>query len=240
MSILTNCEIKCDCGEKFEAEVWKAVNIFDDPDLKEVVLSGRFNTVCCPKCHKVFYKEHFFIYQDLANELIAYVYPKDGQNMAAQYREKMLKDFKAASAEIEGFEEIDFEPVLFFGIEDLIQTIQNEDYNKDEIDILNFIAKEAELELIKIKPSVARNLGIVHTIPKIKKSRRGKDSNSGSDAGGEKYIEKDIKKDIVAGLEALIKYNPNLVEYGKLLERIKSNVSCLDEILRHKKIKKAK
>ena len=41
MSILTNCEIKCDCGEKFEAEVWKAVNIFDDPDLKEVVLSGQ-------------------------------------------------------------------------------------------------------------------------------------------------------------------------------------------------------
>ena len=55
MSILSNCEIKCNCGETFEAEVWKAVNVFDDPDLKDVILSGRFNTVECPHCKKVFY-----------------------------------------------------------------------------------------------------------------------------------------------------------------------------------------
>ena len=71
MSILSNCEIKCNCGETFEAEVWKAVNVFDDPDLKDVILSGRFNTVECPHCKKVFYHEHFFMYQDLQNELIA-------------------------------------------------------------------------------------------------------------------------------------------------------------------------
>ena len=35
MSILSNCEITCSCGETFEAEIWKAVNVFDDPDLKE-------------------------------------------------------------------------------------------------------------------------------------------------------------------------------------------------------------
>lgn len=220
MSILTNCEIKCHCGEKFEADLWKAVNVFDDPDLRELILSGRFNTVQCPKCKHFFYYEHFFIYQDLENELIAYVYPKDNEPMAADLRKKMLADFKEASTGIEGFEEIDFHPVMYFGIEDLIQTLNNEDYIKDEIDVLSFIAKRIGLDLIHIKPSAARNFCVMHTIPKKKES-------SG-----------DLKKDIVSGLEMLLEYNPNLAEYEKFLARIKSNVSCLDEILVHKKKKK--
>jgi hypothetical protein len=219
MSILSNCEIKCSCGETFEAELWKAINVFDDPDLKEVLLSGRFNTVECPKCHKVFYHEHFFMYQDLQNELIAYVYPKEDEKSAKSLRKKMLSDFASLSKDIEELAEIDFEPVIYFGVEDLINTIKNEDYIKDEIDILNFIAKRIELDLIKIKPSKARNLCILHTIPKSKKS-------SG-----------DIKKDIISGLEQLLKYNPNLVEYENFLARIKQNISCLDEILLHKKEK---
>lgn len=219
MSILSNCEIKCSCGETFEAELWKAVNVFDDPDLKEVILSGRFNTVECPKCHKVFYHEHFFIYQDLENEIIAYIYPQSDKKMAADIRKKMLSDFKTLSKGIEELEKIDFEPLLYFGIEDLINTLKNEDYTKDEIDVLTFIAKRIELDLIKIKPSKARNLCVLHTIPKTKKSTG------------------DIKKDIVSGLEQLLNYNPNLVEYKNLLARIKQNISCLDEILLHKKQK---
>ena len=219
MSILSNCEIKCSCGETFEAELWKAVNVFDDPDLKEVILSGRFNTVECPKCHKVFYHEHFFIYQDLENEIIAYIYPQSDKKMAADIRKKMLSDFKTLSQGIEELEKIDFEPLLYFGIEDLINTLKNEDYTKDEIDVLTFIAKRIELDLIKIKPSKARNLCVLHTIPKTKKSTG------------------DIKKDIVSGLEQLLNYNPNLVEYKNLLARIKQNISCLDEILLHRKEK---
>lgn len=220
MSILTNCEIKCHCGETFEAELWKAVNVFDDPDLRELILSGRFNTVQCPKCNHLFYYEHFFIYQDLANELIAYVYPKEHEAMAASYRKKMLEDFKEASSGIEGFDEIDFHPVLYFGIEDLIKTLNNEDYIKDEIDILGFLAKRIGLDLVHIKPSAARNLCVMHTIPKKKESSC------------------DIKKDIVLGLEKLLEHNPNLAEYEKFLKRVKNNISCLDEILVHKKIKK--
>ncbi|MBR3628537.1 MAG: hypothetical protein IKN42_06820 [Elusimicrobia bacterium] len=219
MSILSNCEITCSCGKTFEAEVWKAVNIFDDPDLKDVILSGRFNTVECPHCKKVFYHEHFFMYQDLQNELIAYVYPKKEQEFAKNLRQKMLSEFNALTKDMQDFAEIDFEPVIYFGIEDLIDTIKNEDNSKDEIDILNFIAKRIDLDLIKIKPSKARNLCILHTIPKSKKSTGN------------------LKKDIVSGLEQLLKYNPNLVEYENLLARIKQNISCLDEILLHKKTK---
>lgn len=215
MSILSNCEITCSCKETFEAELWKAINVFDDPDLKDVILSGRFNTVECPHCKKVFYHEQFFMYQDLQNELIAYVYPKNDQQNATMLRRKMLSDFKSLSQSIEGFEKIDFEPTIFFGIEDLIETIKNEDYLKDEIDILSFVAKHLNLNLIRIKPSKARNLCIPNTIPTIQKTTN------------------DIKKDIVYGLEQLLEYNSNLIEYKNFLTRIKQNISCLDEILTH-------
>ena len=60
----------------------------------------------------------------------------------------------------------------------------------------------------------------MHTIPKKKET-------SGN-----------IKEDIVSGLEMLLAHNPNLTEYDKFLKRIKNNISCLDEILVHKKVKK--
>lgn len=219
MSILSNCEIKCNCGETFEAELWKAVNVFDDPDLRDVILSGRFNTVQCPKCHQFFYHEHFFMYQDLQNELIAYVYPKENQSMAREFRNKMLSEFKELTDGIEEFNKIDFEPTLYFGIEDLINTLNHENDIKDEIDIVDFTSKILDFDLIEIKPSKARNLCIVNKIPKSKKKTG------------------DIRTDIVSGLEQLLQYNANLTEYKNLLTRIKQNISCLDEILLHRKEK---
>ncbi|MDD3922152.1 MAG: CpXC domain-containing protein [Endomicrobiaceae bacterium] len=217
MSISSNCEIICDCGETFEAELWKAVNVSDNPEIKELITLGGFNIVSCPKCKQVFYWEHFFVYQDIENELIAYVYPKQYEKQATEYRNHMVKEFKEVVKSMEEFIKIDFEPTLYFGIEDLVSTLKSEEYIKDEIQILNFISKRIELDLIFLKPSVARNLCVINTIPKIKKSTG------------------DIKKDIISGLEMLLKYNPNLSEYEKLLSRIKKNVSCLDEILMYKK-----
>jgi len=218
MSVLTSCEITCDCGETFEAELWKAVNVSDNPEVKDLITLGGFNLVSCPSCKQVFYWEHFFVYQDIKNELIAYVYPKNFEGQAAEYRTRMIKEFGDVIKSMEKTIKIDFEPVLYFGIEDLVATLKNEEYIKDEIQILDFISKRIELDLILLKPSAARNLCVVNTIPKIKKS-------SG-----------DIRKDIVSGLEMLLKYNPNLSEYEKLLARIKKNLKCLDEILAHRKI----
>ena len=155
MSILSTCEVKCSCDEVFESELWKAVSISDDPDLKNLVLSGQFNVVECPKCHKMFYWEHFFVYQDIANEFIAYVYPKSFEKDASFYRQKMLNEFKEVASTMKQEMEIDFEPVLFFGIEDLIAAINSEDYLRDEIDVLKLIA---------------RNMCIPHVLPKHKKA----------------------------------------------------------------------
>jgi hypothetical protein len=215
MSILSNCEITCHCAEVFEAELWTAVSISENPELKDAINSGMFNLVECPKCKHFFYWEIFFIYQDISSELIAYVYPKDYERQAKHYRKQMLDSFKEVIKSTKEAKDINFEPVLFFGIEDLVATLKNEDFLNDEIQIVSFIAKRIGLELIEIKPSKARNLCMPYLIPKIKKSL---DCNI---------------KDIIAGLEKLLSYNENLLEYEKLLIRIKKNPSCLDEILTH-------
>ena len=219
MSILSTCEIKCSCDEVFESELWKAVSISDDPDLKNLVLSGQFNVVECPKCHKMFYWEHFFVYQDIANEFVAYVYPKSFEKDAAYYRQKMLNEFKEVSETMKQEIDINFEPVLFFGIEDLIVAINNEDYLKDEIDVLKFIAKEIDLDLITIKHSIARNLCIPPVLPKHKNAST-------------------VKQNVINGLEKLISYNPHMIEYKKLFERINSDINSLEKILLH--VKKSK
>jgi len=217
MSISSNCEIICDCGETFEAELWTAVSVSDNPELKDLILSGEFNLVSCPKCNQIFYWEHFFVYQDIKSELVAYVYPKQYEKQAVEYRNYMLQNFKQVADSMKDIIKIDFEPILYFGIEDLAQTLKAEEYLKDEIQILNFIARRIDLDVIQIKPSMARKLCILNTIPKTIKST------------------KDIKRDIITGLEILLGYNPNLIEYEKFLARIKKNTSCLNEILLHKK-----
>ena len=216
MSILSSSEITCHCGEVFEADLWTAVSISENPELKDIITSGMFNVVECPKCKHLFYHEIFFIYQDISNELIAYVYPKDYEKQAKYYRKQMLDEFKEIVKSMKEAKDINFEPVLFFGIEDLTETLKNEDFLNDEIQIAEFISKRIGLNLIEIKHSKARNLCIPHLIPQIKKS-------SGNNI-----------KDIIAGLEKLLSYNENLMEYEKFLVRIKQNPSCLDEILMHK------
>ena len=59
MSILSNREIVCECGETFETNLWSAVSVSDNPELKEAIIAGEFNLVSCPKCHQMFYWDIF-------------------------------------------------------------------------------------------------------------------------------------------------------------------------------------
>ena len=214
MSILSGREITCSCGHVFEASLWSAVSVSENPELKEALISGEFNLVSCPKCNQMFYWEHFFIYQDLANEFIAYVYPKNYEKQATHYRNLMMRQFKeVATTTTEVL--IDFEPILYFGIEDLVSTLKMEENIDDEIQILKFVSKMLGLDVINIKPSIARKFCVIQTIPSVKN-------------------EKDKTKAIISGLEKLLEYNNNLIEFEKFLARIKNNPLCLNEILVHK------
>lgn len=199
-------EITCPCGEKFEAELWNAINAVEDPELKEALISGEINVVCCPACGEIFYAEHFLLYHDSRNEIIAFVYPSSFQHQATYWAEKMRRDFETAVAELMPEERVDYEPVLLFGLDSLADLLRAEDEEGDEVTILEHVASDLKLKLINLKPSLARPMRMPRVIPCC---------------GGAKSD--DMREEIMDGLRKLLKHNTNLEAYRKLLDSIERN-----------------
>ncbi len=219
MSISNLEEITCPCGNVFEAELLSAISVADNPELKEALIAGEINLVCCPKCGEMFYAECFILYHDSENELIAFVYPLSFQNQAAQCRKKMLGEFHSALENFSEKQKINYEPLLIFGIEDLVLLLKNEQEIEDEESILKYIAGKLSLDTVPVPPNLARKLGMPKILPVPK---------------GEKEIN---AKNISAALKILVKYNSNLLHYAKLQERLSKNKSVVDAVNPKTKVK---
>jgi hypothetical protein len=217
MSIYTLEEVKCACGEVFETEIVSAISVIDDPHLKDYLLDGSINLVRCPKCSDIFYVERFILYSDHSQELIAFVYPLDCQNEAALYRKKMIDEMEAAKNGFGDGHVVDYEPILLFGIEDLIQMLKSEQDVQDEEMILEYICSSLDIDIFKIRQSLARKLNVPKVIP-IMKGVKKKDLSS-----------------INCALHALIKYNPNLISYVHLSEKLSSSPALANLLLTNEK-----
>ncbi|MDR1695061.1 MAG: CpXC domain-containing protein [Endomicrobium sp.] len=212
MSISNLEEITCPCGNVFEADLISAVSVADNPELKEALIAGEINLVSCPQCGEMFYAECFILYHDSENELIAFVYPLTFQNQAARCREKMLREFRSA---LDGFGEkqkIAYDPILIFGIEDLVLILKAEQETEDEESVLKHIASKIGIGVLKVQPSIARKFSIPKVLPVLKGSKT-------IDANG-----------VISALKTLLKHNPNLLNYAKLLDRLSKNKSMLDDV----------
>jgi hypothetical protein len=217
MSIKQLEEIKCPCGEVFEAELLSAVSIADNPDYKEMLISGEFNIVCCPKCGEMFYAERFILYHDSADELIAFVYPASFEAQAKECHKLMLANFKEA---LKNFQEKvpEYEPVLFFGVEDLANVVKTENDLKDEEAVVKHLAKTFGFGTLALAPSKARLLGL----PKIMPVEKG-------------------TQDILPALKKIIEHNLNLINYAKTLIRLSKDAKLLGEVVNFAKpVKKSK
>lgn len=197
-------EIQCPCGEVFEAELWNAINAAEEPELKETLLCGEINVVCCPACGQIFYAEHFILYHDSPNEIIAFIYPKSFASQKTHWAAKMRKDFEAAIADLSE-EKIDYEPMLFFGLDEFTEIARAEEADADEVCILEYCAKDLGLELIRLKPSLARDLQLPKVLPKIKQKNG------------------DLREEILAGLDRLLKHNEHLSSYNRIRHLIEHN-----------------
>ncbi|MCA6072829.1 MAG: CpXC domain-containing protein [Endomicrobium sp.] len=102
------------------------MNVHDNPELKEALIAGEINLVSCPECGEMFYAERFILYHDGDNELIAFVYPLSFQKQATQCKAKMKKEFELALERFEEKQKISYEPLLLFGIEDLVLLLRRE------------------------------------------------------------------------------------------------------------------
>ncbi|MDR2399440.1 MAG: CpXC domain-containing protein [Endomicrobium sp.] len=202
MTISNLEEIKCPQGHLFEASLLSAISVADNPELKESLIAGEINLVSCPVCGEMFYAECFILYHDSENELIAFVYPLSFQEQAAQCKAKMKKEFELALENFEDKHKINYEPILLFGIEDLVLLLRYEQNIEDEESILEYTAHKLSLKIVKISPKLSRKIDIPKLLPVPK---------------GAKELNAKV---LIEGLQILIKYNPHLLHYAELLERI--------------------
>lgn len=192
-------QIRCPCGEVFEAELYNSINAEDDPELKEALICGEINVVCCPHCNEIFYAEHFLLYHDPSSELIAFVYPSSFKSDERFWKQRMHDDFKKAEDAMPASSKINYEPMILFGLDELVNLIKEEDEINDEISILEYSARDMGLEVVKLKPALAREVKLPRCIPS--EHCHGRPARGG----------------IIEGLKKLVNFNPHLTWFAKLL-----------------------
>lgn len=63
------------CGEELEFEVWTFIDVGQEPELRERLLRGEINVTCCPSCGEQTLLLMPLIYNDPAEEMLAFLIP---------------------------------------------------------------------------------------------------------------------------------------------------------------------
>lgn len=203
MSLQALEEIKCPCGETFEAEIYQSVSVGEDPELKDLILGGEFNMVECHECRKIIYAERFVLYHDREQELLAFVYPIKMKDQKEYVAADMKSTYAALQKALPNGESLDYTPFALFGMDELCHILTLEDEIADESEIAAYISKELGLKIKRVDKSAARRKGIPPILPFMGKN--------------------DFRENLLAGIEALLKKNDRLVHYRKLLAQVQSD-----------------
>lgn len=206
MSAYNDLDITCgQCGEEFRGTVWTAIHAGVDPELKDLLLGGELNMVMCPKCSYVEYQDHFLIYQEPDDELVAYVYPETQHEQEAELRQMMLKGFRDAQATFPEDQRLSYDPVLIFGLESLVELLQQELDWTEQSDVAEAICREKKIPFKRISPSESRRLQLPRLLP-LAKAAKTPD-----------------RMTIIEGFKTLLKENPLLTLYADRLKTLEAN-----------------
>jgi hypothetical protein len=181
------------------------VHAGQDPELKELLQGGELNLVSCPECGHVAYHESFLIYQDPAAELLAYVYPEAQRAQEPELRKIMLAGFGEAQAMTAPKERLSYEPILLFGLEELIELLQKEESYAEQSQIAQELCRQNEVQVALLSPAHARRLDTVRVIP-----------HTGIHPAPTRI-------EILAGIDRLLKIDPVLDIYKKLHASIQAD-----------------
>lgn len=167
MSAFNDLDIVCtQCEEEFRGTVWTAIHAGVDPELKDLLMGGELNMVACPKCGFVSFQDNFLIFQEPEDELVAYVYPENQEELRAEMHGLMMAGFKEAQLGFPEKERLAYDPVLFFGLESLVEMIQEELDWTEQSDVAEAICREKKLGYIRIRPSESRRLKLPRVLPR--------------------------------------------------------------------------
>lgn len=76
MSLSQYATFSCpECGKDFSASIWLSVNTSLSPELKEQILDGTLNELCCSHCGFTMAGPELLLYHDMEKGLMFYVSP---------------------------------------------------------------------------------------------------------------------------------------------------------------------
>jgi hypothetical protein len=195
-------EVRCACGEEFQAHLYGSVDAEADPALREGILSGQLNVVPCPGCARMVYAERFILYHEPSNELMVFVYPFDYRSERVKWERKTLADFDAAQASLPDGRKIAYPPVSAFGLDELVRRLEREQEERDQGEILEALAPSLSLDVRALRPSDARRRGLPARLPLAAPAGDGESGR------------------VRRGLEALLRVNDRLTVYAELMREL--------------------
>jgi hypothetical protein len=205
MSFKGEIEAKCPGGcEPFEAEVWSFIRGDRSVELRDAILARECNLILCPSCNKAFIPEEPYVYFEPQRELLAFVFPESYREKEQFWREKMASDFVQMKETLGDEISLDLEPEIFFGIEELAQLLEGEDYAGEEREVAEFIAGELGLALYRVSPRYAREHRVPASLPYAGKAKAATASS------------------VIAGLEKLVAANDRLTAFAGFLKTLKA------------------
>lgn len=115
--------VVCPGGHDFAADVHRSVNVTRAPELRDDILTGRFNVVRCPVCEAEAYADVPFLYHDMSTALRVWVYPERDRAAADRILTKIRRAAVIANTVLPTDRE---GPELVFGLGELREVIDSE------------------------------------------------------------------------------------------------------------------
>ncbi|OGR67810.1 MAG: hypothetical protein A2081_04165 [Elusimicrobia bacterium GWC2_61_19] len=153
------------CGESFDADFWTVVRGDRDHDVKELILSGEFDLLICPKCEDMVQHEEPFLYIDPTRDILAFVMPESYEAEKDKWIARMQADYQPVKAALTAGQGLTGEPLYLFGLGALTALLESDRDREEETDVMEFMAREEGLQLLPVKPAAARELDLPFTIP---------------------------------------------------------------------------
>jgi hypothetical protein len=208
MSFQGTIEANCpSCTDGFEAPIWSFVHGGKDQLLRDQAKAMECNLLLCPSCGAAFVPEAAWIYYEPADEILAFVFPLSYKAEETKWRDKMKADFAAMREALGDHLPVGHEPEVFFGPEGLAQLLEQEDWRRDERDVMAFFAKDLKLSLYKASPAWARAHGAPSWLP---------------------YTGKVPARDtVVAGLKKIVEANDRLTAWSDYLAKLEKDPAAV-------------
>ncbi len=208
MSLLIEQEIPCThCQYPNEVEVWSAINVKTDPELKDLLLGGEINMAECASCKEIFYAEHFLLYHDPQFELMAFVYPHTYTDERDRWKQKTAEDYAASQSNLPENERLSYPPITLFGLDQLVFLVEDEEENEIQGEIITLYTPGNGFKVRALTHAVARQQNIPRFVPYLETSQAP------------------TRDSVLGALEKIRALNDRLYVYGKFEETLRGNPS---------------